>query len=147
MERALEEIFMRFDEFLTRLHHGGESHRALVVADESSYERLVQSLVPRWKVSGTRGGRLHSFAEVPLYVDSQASRLVQVADFVAWATWHYYEHGHTEFFQRVHKRFDAAEGVQHGMTHLNRRHRYCSCQACASRRVLTIADRVTSHPL
>lgn len=138
---------MRFDEFLTRLHHDGESHRSLVIADDSSYERLVQSLVPRWKVSGTRGGRLHSFADVPLYVDSRVSRLVQVADFVAWATWHYYEHGHSEFIQRLHKRFDATEGVLHGVVHLTRRHRYCKCQACVSRRDRVIADTVTAHPL
>jgi hypothetical protein len=116
---------MRFDEFLTRLHHAGESHRSLVIADDSSYEQLVQEWVPKWKAGGTRGGKLHSFAEVPLYVDSKASRLVQVADFVAWATWHYYEHGHTEFFQRIHPVFDSAGGVQHGITHLNKRHRYC----------------------
>lgn len=144
---AHEEIFMHFDEYLTRLHHEGESHRSLVIADDSSYEHLVQSWVPRWKSIGTRGGKLHSFADVPLYVDSRASRLVQVADFVAWSTWHYYEHGHTEFFQRIHKRFDAAEGVQHGIIHLNRRYRYCACQACASRRTLAISDTVTAHPI
>lgn len=144
---AHEEVFMRFDEFLTRLHHTGESHRSLVVADDSSYEKLVQGWVPRWKASGTRGGRLHSFAEVPLYVSSDASRLVQVADFVAWATWHYYEHGHAEFFQRLHPRFDAVAGVQHGLVHVNRRHRSCLCQACDSRRSRTIDERVSVHPL
>lgn len=146
-ELAHEEIFMRFDEFLTRLHNAGESHRSLVVADDSSYERLVQGWVPRWKRSGTRGGRLHSFAEVPLYVDSEVSRLVQAADFVAWATWNYYEHGHPEFFERLHERFDADSGVQHGVVHLSRRHRRCACQACASRRVHRIETRVTRHPL
>jgi hypothetical protein len=30
---------------------------------------------------------------------------------------------------------------------LNRRHRYCDCQACASRRDKQIADAVTKHPL
>lgn len=146
-EIAHEEIFMRFDEFLTRLHHDGESHRSLVVADESSYERLVQTWVPRWKAVGARGGKLHSFAEVPLYVDSRASRLVQVADMVAWSTWHYYEHGHTDFLQRLHPRFDANAGVQHGLAHLTRRHRHCSCQPCASRRNHKIDVQITVHPL
>jgi len=144
---ALEEVFMRFDEFLTRLHSVGESHRSLVIADDSSYEKLVQSWVPKWKAGGTRGGKLHSFAEVPLYVDSKASRLVQVADFVAWATWHYYEHGHTEFFQKIHPMFDSNGGIQHGLAHLNRKHSSCLCQACSSRRAFAIRDMVTPHPL
>jgi uncharacterized protein DUF3800 len=81
--------------FLTRKHLGGESHRSLVVADQSSYGKLVQRMLPQWKVSGTtRGGRLHSFVEVPLYVDSKASRVVQAADCVAWAIFNYYERGH-----------------------------------------------------
>ncbi len=45
VERAHEELFRRFDTFITRLHHDGRSHRALVIADESSYEGMLQRLV------------------------------------------------------------------------------------------------------
>lgn len=75
-ERAHEELFARFDEMLTRLHRAGRSERSLVVADDPSYESIVQTLVPRWMSRGARMGRLHSFVEVPLYVSSRASRLV-----------------------------------------------------------------------
>jgi hypothetical protein len=90
LERAHEELFSRFDEYLTRLHRQGQSHRAIVIADTSGYESLLQTLAPRWK-RGERLGPLHSFVEVPLYVDSSVSRLVQAADFVAWGVWQYYE--------------------------------------------------------
>lgn len=133
VDRAHEELFSRFDEFLTRLHHDGQSHRALVVADESSYESLLQTLVPQWKRTGARMGRLHSLAEVPLYANSKASRLIQVADFVAWAVGHFYERGHTEWMQALNHRFDAEKGIQHGMAHLVRNHQSCPCVACVSR--------------
>lgn len=142
LERAHEELFARFDELLTRLHRGGESHRSLVVADESSWEHLVRSWIPRWKTAGTRMGRLHSFAEVPLYVDSKDSRLIQIADFVAWATWHYYEHNVLEHIQRLNARFDGDGRVQHGLAHLIRGYRTCICVPCASRRTRIIASTI-----
>lgn len=141
-ERAHEELFARFDELLTRQLRGGRSQRSLVIADDSSYESVVQTLVPRWKSRGTRMGRLHSFIEVPLYVNSRASRLVQAADFVAWAIWQYYENGHTEHMQRISPRFDQDAGVQHGLAHLVRGYRQCVCVPCTSRRTRTIQPRI-----
>jgi len=146
VERAHEEIFARFDEFLGRLHAAGDSHRSLVIADDSSYESLLQTLVPQWKSGGSRLGKLHSFAEVPLYVDSKASRLVQAADFVAWGTWQYYENGHTEHIKRLNPRFDADGGIQHGLAHLLRGYRTCPCIPCESRRTRKIAMVIPPLP-
>ena len=42
-----------------------------MIANESSYEKLVQSLLPKWKAEGSRIKRLHSMVEVPLYVNSK----------------------------------------------------------------------------
>lgn len=141
MERAHEELFARFDEFMTRLYAEGQPHRSLVVADNSSYETLVQTMTPRWKRGG-RLGPLHSFIEVPLYVDSGASRLVQAADLVAWAIWQYYENGHPEHLQQVHGSFDSDGGILHGMVHLRRGYRHCRCAPCVSRQTKAIPARL-----
>lgn len=143
LERAHEQLFSRFDEFLTRQYRAGEAHRSLVIADDSSYEGLIQTLVPKWKSLGTRMGRLHSFADVPLFVDSRASRLVQAADLVAWSVWQYYENHHVEHIEELSPRFDSDAGVQHGLTHLVRRYSSCACVPCESRRSRVIG---TSFP-
>ncbi len=142
LELAHEEIFARFDTCLTRFHLSGDSHRSLVIADESSYEKLVQTLVPKWKTTGSRIGKLNSLVEVPLYVDSKNSRLVQASDLVAWATFQYYEHKNPRFIQTINARFDCDGGIQHGLAHLNRSHRTCQCVACASHRTLVVASTV-----
>lgn len=142
MQLAHEELLARFDSCLTRFHLAGDSHRALVISDESSYEKLVQTLVPKWKKEGSRIKRINSLVEVPLYVDSKHSRLVQAADLVAWATWQYYEHKAPQFIQAINSRFDCDGGVQHGLVHLNRNHRKCTCVACASHRDLVVASTV-----
>jgi hypothetical protein len=142
LERAHEELFTRFDSCIVRFHLAGDSHRALIVADESSYEHLVQKLVPEWKRTGSRIRKLHSLIEVPLYVDSKASRLIQAADFVAWATWHYYEYNNPRFVQEINDCFDADGGIQHGLMHLIKGYGSCKCVACASRRDLVVASAV-----
>lgn len=146
LDVAHQEIFKRFDGFLTRLHLRGESHRSLVIADNNeAYESLLQRVFLSWKSGGTRVGRLHSFADVPLYVDSRASRLVQLADFVAWATWHY-ENGHTKWMQILNAAFDADAGVQHGLVHMSRRRRTCACVPCVSRRDGIVGTVVPALP-
>ncbi len=144
---AHEQLFLHFNSFLTRLHVSGESHRALVIADDSTYEPLVQRLTQQWKKSGTTYGKLTSFIEVPLYVDSNASRVVQAADFVAWAVFNYYERTHVDFMQRLHLRFDAHNGVQHGVTHMVTGYWHCKCVPCTSRRIGAVNEFVTPHPL
>lgn len=62
-------------------------HRGLVVMDRSHYEETLQELARGFRVQGTRWGQLRNLAEVPLFVDSRASRLVQIADLLSWAVW------------------------------------------------------------
>lgn len=145
VEVAHEELFLRFNGFMGRLHSSGSSHRSVIVADESQYESLIQRLVPKWKVSGTRAGRLHSLAEVPLFIDSRASRVIQAADFIAWAVWQYYQNGHLDHLQKINRRFDADSGVQHGLAHMVRGYRICGCVACRSRREQVVRTTLAPH--
>ncbi len=139
VQLAYDHLLAKFDTFLTRLHLSGDSHRSLVIADESSYEKLLQRIMPRWKDGSEGPKKLHSLVEVPLFVGSKASRLIQAVDLVAWATYNYYERGHARYFEHIYDRFDAQEGVQHGLTHLVRGYRECGCVPCQSRRLREIA--------
>ena len=82
-------------------------------------------------------GQAHHFrnlAEVPLFVDSKASRCIQLADLVAWATWRKYEIKDGRFFDQLVPKFDSDGGVIHGLVHYGRRDEPCFCPACHSRR-------------
>lgn len=87
--------------------------------------------------NGTRWGDLRNMAEVPLFVDSRASRIVQLADLVAWAVWRRYEHQDTRYFDRVIPKFDSEANVTHGLVHYRPGNMDCSCPACLSRKVIT----------
>ena len=98
---AFEEICNRFNLFLARLWRNGEGqHRGLIVMDKWHYEEALQRLSRRFRWGSLR------LAEVPLFVDSVASRLIQLADLLAWAVWRRYEHNDPRYFDRVIHRFD-----------------------------------------
>ncbi len=138
MEFAFEEICSRFDLQLKRLHaKGGDTQRGLVVLDKSSYETSMQGMARDFRSLGTRWGVLVNLAEVPFFVDSRASRAVQLADHIAYAVFRRYESGDASYFDIIASRFDAEEGKIHGLVHRQTVDASCMCPACLSRRAFT----------
>ena len=141
VEYAFEEICNRFNLQLRRIYiraaKGAEgAHRGLVVMDKSdNYESALQSLARVFRKGGTRWGELRNMAEVPLFVDSRASRIVQIADLVSWAVWRRYELQDTRYFDKIVPRFDSEGGVLHGLVHFRPAGEDCHCPACLSRAV------------
>jgi hypothetical protein len=137
VEYGFEEICNRFNLFLQRASNRGrrrpEGQRGLVIMDEMHHEQPLQALARHFRVNGTRWGRLGSLAEVPLFVDSKASRLVQLADLVAYALWRRYEHQDGRFFDPIVPYFDAEGGVIHGLVHHRPAGDAYYCPACMSR--------------
>jgi hypothetical protein len=135
VELAFEEISNRFNLFLQRNNNrNGEQQRGLIVMDESRHKEPLQSLARTFRVSGSRWGKFRNLAEVPLFVDSKSTRIVQLADYVAWATFRRYQFEDGRFFDPILPRFDNDGGVIHGLYHARgSRTERCYCPACMSR--------------
>jgi len=135
IELAFEEICNRFNLFLQRSDdRNHDNQRGLLVMDETKHEKPIQALAKNFRVHGGRWGHFRHLAEVPLFVDSQASRIIQLADLVAWATRRKYEHSDGRFFDQLIPRFDADGGVIHGLFHMRGNTAgVCYCPACQSR--------------
>lgn len=130
MEYAFEQICNRFDRYLGRLHKLGNTQRGLITLDKSSYETSLQGLALDFTAEGHRWGKIYNMADVPLFVDSGATRMIQFADLIAHAVRLYYEHGDAKFFNTVSRRFDAVGGVLHGLVHYAPPGGGCDCPAC-----------------
>lgn len=115
IEYAFEQIASRFDYYLQRLHRNGDTQRGIIVFDKATYETTVQSLATDFKTVGHTWGVIRNLAEVPLFLESKASRLIQVADIIAYAVFRCFEHNDDSFFSIIEKRFDAVGGVIHGL--------------------------------
>lgn len=135
VEMAFEEMCNRFNLFLMRTNdrRGNEAQRGLIVMDESKHEKPLQMLARKFRIDGARWGHFRNLAEVPLFVDSRASRMIQLADLVAWSTFRKYQFKDGRFFDSLTRLFDADGGVIHGLVHYKAWNEECYCPACVTR--------------
>jgi hypothetical protein len=114
LSEQLDAIAARFDQYLMRLYKAGDPQRGIIILDKSAREEAIQHLAIGFKKDGHSWGVLRNMAEVPVFLDSRNSRLVQLADLIAYAAFQKYEHGNSEFFDIIGHRFDASGGIVHG---------------------------------
>lgn len=115
VEMAFEQLASRFDQYLMRLHKNGDTQRGIIVFDKSTYETTIQTLATDFRTIGHRWGVIRNLSEVPLFLDSKASRLIQLADLIAYSIYRYYEKGDRDFFSIIESRFDSEGGITHGL--------------------------------
>ncbi|MBX3728380.1 MAG: DUF3800 domain-containing protein [Candidatus Sumerlaeia bacterium] len=135
MEVAFEDLCSRFDRYLARLRGDGDRQRGLLILDESAHETTLQRMALEFRTLGTKWGVVRNLAETPLFVNSRASRLVQVADHIAYAVFRRYNACDARYFDVIASRFDSSDGVVHGLAHKQLVDPSCMCPACMSRRV------------
>ncbi len=113
VELSFEQIASRFDYYLNRLRNRNNPSRGIIIFDKSTYETTIQSLATDFKKIGHNWGVIRNLAEVPLFIDSRASRLTQLADLIAYSFFQNYEHTNAEFLSIFSHRIDADGGQVH----------------------------------
>lgn len=112
---AFEQLVSRFDHYLMRLHKNGDTQRGLILFDKTTQENAIQNLARNFKANGHSWGIPRNMAEVPVFLDSKASRLIQLADLIAYAIFQKFERNDSQFFDIFAHRFDAVGGRVHGL--------------------------------
>ena len=113
---AFEAVAVKFDNYLASIHQfKGQAQRGLVIFDKADFENNVQLLSHQFKHDGHANGRLRNFAEVPLFIDSRASRLIQMADMVAYWIFRRYESKDDRGFKLIEPYLHSYSGVKHGL--------------------------------
>lgn len=115
MDYAFEQLCNRFDRFLGRMHKRNNTQRGIIIMDEFTRETRLQDLARNFRTNGHRWGKLRNLVDVPFFVDSKATRLVQYADLVAYALWRAYEHEDREFLDVIEDAFDRDANTVHGL--------------------------------
>lgn len=134
VELSFEDLCSRFDRYLARLRDSGDRQRGLLILDKSSRETSLQKLALNFRVLGTKWGVIRNLADTPFFVDSSASRVVQLADHIAYAVFRRFNAGDSQYFDIIADKFDSADGVIHGLAHKQTVNAACMCPACMSRR-------------
>ncbi len=141
IRRTCEETVGHFDAMLAGLEMraGADKERGLVIFDQSAQAKTLHSLVTEFRSTGARWGeRVKHLAEIPMFTDSKLTRMLQWADFVAYAAFRRYQHADSALLDRIVKKFSHSGGVLHGLVHLVSNYEDCYCPACATRRTRAV---------
>jgi hypothetical protein len=134
--KAYEEISSRFDLYLSRINTDKRNkERGLIVLDRCSYESGLQNLATKIRREGNRwGSYTANICEVPLFIDSRAARIIQLADHIAYATFRRYQADDLTYFKVIEGKFDQKDNVICGLLHKQTYNYNCTCPACITRR-------------
>ncbi len=115
VEVAFEQITTRFDKSLGRMHKRGNTQRGLILFDKSVHEASLQKLTREFRRIGHQWGILRNLSEVPVFIDSKASRLIQLADLIAYAVFRKWEKSDDRFYAIIADRFDREGATVPGL--------------------------------
>ncbi len=135
-ERALSELCMRFDTFLTNESvRTNQQQYGMLIFDESHLQTETRNLMKMYRLNQHEFVTTGRIAEVPFFATSKESRLLQAADYVAYALFRFYKYKDGSCFDQVIQAFHQDNSVIHGLKHIHDSFNTCYCPACFSRRV------------
>ena len=112
---CFEALAANFDGWLAyQYQKHSRPERGIFILDRSKgqVEQTMQTLHHLFKHSGHAKGKLRNFAEVPLFLDSKASRLIQMADNIAYWIYRRYQALDDRGFQIIQPHFCKLGGTQ-----------------------------------
>lgn len=136
---AYEVLLNKFDVMLKRRRvKENLPNRGLVIHDRRVVaERDIQQWTAEWRIAAGTVGQIRNLADVPLFTDSRATRLLQVADIVSYALYRRYNANTMDsaYLDRVWPIFDTVDGVVHGCVHYTPSFGSgaCECVPCRDR--------------
>lgn len=132
-EAAYGELLHLFDAYLRSGRRKGYLHNGILVADRGRYERALEAWVQiaraRFRFPRQDWRRLYSLAETPFFVDSKSTRLVQLADLLAYSFYRGFSANDWDWANEVVPTLRAADPSQ--FVHLTS-DKKCGCAACAA---------------
>jgi hypothetical protein len=102
----------------------------IVVHDRNSKvaPRLMK-LTRKFHDTGTLFRQISHIVETPLFVDSEFTSMIQMADLAAYALRRFIEKGEADLWEAMRSRVDQVNGVHVGVRHYTGK-QWCGCQVC-----------------
>jgi hypothetical protein len=128
---TFEGVCSRFNNFLIWEHRLRYTTKGLVIIDknrEDEYRHLLSSFQ-----TSTKYGYLGNVVDIPYFAQSHETRMLQLADFCAYAIWRYYERQDDKYMNIILPRI-CRKPLTHkldGLQHITN-NKQCTCIACTS---------------
>ena len=128
-EQAFEQVVSRFEQYLQNVHTPSRPAFGLVAHDNNqTVARRHTRMMRSFHTDGTFWTNVHRIIETPMFVDSELTRMVQVADLCAYALRRFLEYGETSLFDPIFSRADRVRGTTVGVRHFSPLS--CNCTIC-----------------
>lgn len=136
-EQSFEQVISRFEQYLQIIDKTSKTstpstYGLLIHDNNETVARKHTELMKRFHQNGTLWTEINKIIETPLFVDSQLTSMVQIADLCAYSLRRYLENGETKLFDLIFQRADRKNNVVVGVRHFTARE--CNCTICNSRK-------------
>lgn len=126
-DEAFEQVVTRFN---TCLKNVGGVHGLLVQDNNETMAARLTEQMRRFHREGTTWARdIEYVVETPLFVDSELTSMVQLADLCAYAIRRFFDHDESDLLDRIAPIFDRKVNKLVGIRHYTRAEP-CSCRIC-----------------
>ena len=129
-EMAFDQVVSRFEQYLQVTGTNQQNYGLLIHDNNQTVAKRHTDLMRGFHHRGTRWTTVEHIIETPLFVDSQLTSMVQLADICSYALRRYLENGERDLFQLVFKRADRKDGAVVGVRHFT--DYSCDCHICTS---------------
>jgi hypothetical protein len=130
-EQGLEQLVSRFEQYLKirskSLKNNG-IYGALIHDNNDTVSKRHTDLMKRFHRYGTLWTSVEKIIETPLFVNSELTSLVQIADLCCYSIRRYLENNESNLFDRIKKRIDSKNGKIVGIRHFS--DSSCKCELC-----------------
>lgn len=129
-EQAFEQVISRFEQFLQNTDDSnGQRNYGLVVHDDNdTVKRKHTQLMRDFHRKGTLWTKIERTIETPLFVDSQLTSMVQIADLCGYSLRRFVENGDSVLFDKIYARADRFRDKVVGVRHFT--DGGCECAIC-----------------
>jgi hypothetical protein len=131
---AFQDVCLRFNTFLMRQYKLGNPSKGLLIIDDA-HRKHYKDLVNEFRRSGVKGAYIGNIVDIPYFSASQETRMLQLADFCAYAVYRYYEKKDSTYLDKMLSRFDRRDKYHpaDGLKHMTK-NQACDCMDCSWRR-------------
>ena len=131
-DQAFEQVISRFEHYMENVSHSEDHTYGLLIHDNNETVSMKHTeLMKRFHKQGTLWTSIKHIIETPLYVNSELTGMVQIADLCSVALRRFFENQETDIFDRIKPRFDSHRGKMVGVRHFTEP--TCTCEICSSR--------------
>ncbi len=131
-EDALEQVVSRFEHYLGAISSSGEFRHGLLIHDNNeTVAKKHTQIIQKFHAAGTLWTDITHIIETPLFVNSELTSMVQIADLCSYALRRYLENKETALFDLIFQRADRRDNRVVGVRHFTAPG--CKCKICSSR--------------